>query len=429
MTLVQQRKACPHQMTVEDLDAYEEYLLDNEHERVSTTELQQRLGDRIRLDTDYIGTLLNPKYHKARGAESDRANRAVVEQVLDPRTMAILCKLINKGDLYEINGCISTGKEANVYHATCPDGTHRAIKIYKSTILTFKNRDRYVQGEYRWRHGYCKSNPRKMVQMWAEKEMRNLKRLVSAGIKCPDVHILKLHVLVMDFIGDTNGWPAPRLKDAIIEDYKTVYYEAMVILRRMFHECCLVHADFSEYNLLCYPNHLVVIDVSQSVERDHPRALDFLRSDIGNVVRYFRERGIRTMSIRELYEWITREGQTSYDHLILDELHEGMGCEGEDQVFLHSHIPRNLADVDHEKPLPAILNDKIGSSDVRRMEGMSLQDVTPADIEEVTDRLEGTTFKVSPTREEIKQQRKSNKVKVKTEQRERRAQKRAARRK
>lgn len=32
---------------------------------------------------------------------------------------------------------------------------------------------------------YCKSNPRKMVKMWAEKEMRNLMRLHAAGINCP----------------------------------------------------------------------------------------------------------------------------------------------------------------------------------------------------------------------------------------------------
>lgn len=31
-----------------------------------------------------------------------------------------------------------------------------AIKIYKTSILVFKDRDRYVTGEYRFRHGYCK---------------------------------------------------------------------------------------------------------------------------------------------------------------------------------------------------------------------------------------------------------------------------------
>lgn len=33
----------------------------------------------------------------------------------------------------------------------------------------FKDRERYVQGEFRFRRGYCSSNPRKMVKMWAEK--------------------------------------------------------------------------------------------------------------------------------------------------------------------------------------------------------------------------------------------------------------------
>jgi RIO kinase 1 len=33
-----------------------------------------------------------------------------------------------------------------------------------------------LAGEFRFRHGYCRSNPRKMVKLWAEKEMRNLKR-------------------------------------------------------------------------------------------------------------------------------------------------------------------------------------------------------------------------------------------------------------
>jgi len=56
----------------------------------------------------------------------------------------ILFKLINRGLLNEINGCISTGKEANVYHAASDLATHPhlAIKIYKTSILVFKDRDR-----------------------------------------------------------------------------------------------------------------------------------------------------------------------------------------------------------------------------------------------------------------------------------------------
>jgi serine/threonine-protein kinase RIO1 len=50
--------------------------------------------------------------------------------------------------------------------------------------------------------GYSKSNPRKMVKMWAEKEMRNLKRLKAAGIPCPTAIHLRNHVLLMTFIGE-----------------------------------------------------------------------------------------------------------------------------------------------------------------------------------------------------------------------------------
>lgn len=50
------------------------------------------------------------------------------------------------------------------------------LQVYKTSILIFKDRDKYVSGEFRFRHGYCKHNPRKMVKTWAEKEMRNLIR-------------------------------------------------------------------------------------------------------------------------------------------------------------------------------------------------------------------------------------------------------------
>jgi len=50
-----------------------------------------------------------------------------------------------------------------------------------------------------------------MVKTWAEKEMRNLARLRAAGIPAPAPLLLRMHVLVMEFIGD-DGVAAPRLK-------------------------------------------------------------------------------------------------------------------------------------------------------------------------------------------------------------------------
>jgi RIO kinase 1 len=182
----------------------------------------------------------------------DKSDRATVEQVLDPRTRMIIFKMIQRGIISELNGCISTGKEANVYHSTAVDEGHeRAIKVYKTSILTFKDRDKYVSGEFRFRHGYCRHNPRKMVKTWAEKEFRNLTRLYQADILCPKPIYLRSHVLVMDFIG-TNGFPAPLLKDAQIDEptARKLYLDCVKIVYQIYNQARLVHADLSEFNIL-----------------------------------------------------------------------------------------------------------------------------------------------------------------------------------
>ena len=178
-----------------------------------------------KIDVPYVmGVGVNRKGPSAHANVKDKSDRATNEQVLDPRTRIILFKMIGRGLIYEINGCVSTGKEvvgfrgeiipvlnyyffkANVYHALTPESTHFALKVYKTSILVFKDRDKYVTGEYRFRRGYSRRNPRKMVRLWAEKEMRNLKRLISAGIRCPEPIEVRENVLVMKFVGDKEGW-------------------------------------------------------------------------------------------------------------------------------------------------------------------------------------------------------------------------------
>lgn len=107
------------------------------------------------------------KVAAARVRAGDKSDRATVEQAIDPRTRMVLFKMLNRGVFREIHGCVSTGKEANVYHATGGQGPYPdlAIKVYKTSILVFKDRDRYVTGDFRFRMGYCRSNPRKMVKV------------------------------------------------------------------------------------------------------------------------------------------------------------------------------------------------------------------------------------------------------------------------
>ncbi|KAF8349424.1 RIO1-domain-containing protein [Amanita rubescens] len=314
----------------------------------------------------------------------DKSDRATNEQVLDPRTRLILFKMIGRDLIHEVNGCVSTGKEANVYHALTSQNQHLALKIYKTSILVFKDRDKYVTGEYRFRRGYSRRNPRKMVRLWAEKEMRNLKRLVAAGIRCPDPIEVRENVLVMTFLGNKEGWASPRLKDAELPNnvkiLSNMYIELVCMVRRMYHDCKLVHADLSEYNLLVHDEHLYVIDVSQSVEHDHPSAYEFLRNDIRNVEEFFARRGVKCLGIRSCFEFVTKEnlGTSNIDSndstvegilqqwltdskSLEEELHTSIAEPDngtkkiyedaerheahEDAVFLRSFIPRTLNEV------------------------------------------------------------------------------------
>lgn len=287
---------------------------------------------------------------------SDRSDRATQEQVLDPRTRLILFKMINKGVFAELHGCISTGKEANVYRATTDEGKMLAVKVYKTAILAFRDRDRYVSGEYRFRQGYAKSNSRQMVRLWAEKETRNLKRIHRSGIPVPKPLYLKSHVLVMEFIGTLDGWSAPKLKEAKIdsEKYPDVYYHLLAYMRVLYQRCKLVHADLSEYNVLYHEDKLWLIDVSQSVEHDHPMSLDFLRMDIKNVNDYARRMGVEPFSERKVFKLVTDPPAGVAIETIEDLVQQFSTIPDEelteqqmqdDAVFRKIYIPRNLNDV------------------------------------------------------------------------------------
>ncbi|XP_055614351.1 serine/threonine-protein kinase RIO1 [Uranotaenia lowii] len=287
----------------------------------------------------------------------DKQDRATAEQVMDPRTRMILFKLLNRDMISEINGCISTGKEANVYHATAKTGMDYAIKIFKTSILIFKDRDKYVTGEFRFRHGYCKHNPRKMVRTWAEKEMRNLVRMKKCNLPVPEPILLRSHVLVMEFIGK-DGWPAPKLKDVDISGSKAreLYRDAVEMMWTMYNKCKLVHADLSEFNILYHDGKIVIIDVSQSVEHEHPHALEFLRKDCTNITDFFRKKEVSTMTVKELFDFITDATITEANmedcletisdkisNRSFDEFTEQQKLE--EEVFKQIFIPKTLHDV------------------------------------------------------------------------------------
>ncbi|XP_060521757.1 serine/threonine-protein kinase RIO3 [Cylas formicarius] len=260
-----------------------------------------------------------------------KEDRATAEFGLDSFTRLLLYKMINNQQLLErINGVISIGKEAVILHAETDQANPEAqslpkecvIKVYKTTLSEFKDREKYINDDYRFKDRIGKQNARKMVHLWAEKEMANLTRLHKAGIRCPDVIKLKQHMLVMSFIGDNNR-PAPKLKDGPkkFEDLAAAYDEVTEGMKTMYHQANLIHADLSEYNILWHEKECYFIDVSQAVEPTHENAFSFLFRDCYNISKFFSKKGVpNLLSPDELFRDIT--GVEYSDKLALASIQE-----------------------------------------------------------------------------------------------------------
>lgn len=146
--------------------------------------------------------------------------------------------------------------------------------------------------------------------------------------------------------------------------------------------------------------HAYIIDVSQSVEHDHPSSFDFLRSDIKNLDDFFKKRSggeVRTLGIRGTFDFIVNERVTlrgssdpgpdpmqqteeELKEVVRNWLDAGVGLQDDsskletpsadgatstsnaatslaqdDAVFMSSYIPRNLGEVyDPERDIDRI---------------------------------------------------------------------------
>ncbi|KAM8822061.1 serine/threonine-protein kinase RIO3 [Synchiropus picturatus] len=277
------------------------------------------VGDGLGMDLKLSNQVFNSLKRHCQSEERrsarlhEKKEHSTAEQAVDPRTRLLMYKMVNAGVLDNINGCISTGKESVVFHADGgsldqqPVPAEVVLKVFKTTLNEFKNRDRYIKDDYRFRERFSKLNPRKVIRLWAEKEMHNLSRMQKAQIPCPQVVLLKKHILVMSFIGKDHV-PAPKLKDAVLdqEQLKSAAFQVLHVMQQLYQECNLVHADLSEYNMLWHEGKVWLIDVSQSVEPTHPHGLEFLFRDCRNVSTFFQKRGVaEALSVYQLFNAVT----------------------------------------------------------------------------------------------------------------------------
>ena len=227
----------------------------------------------------------------------DSDDRKVSSEIFDKATLQVLYKLANQGYLDVLNGAISTGKEANVLKGIKDDGSIVAVKIYRIATSDFKKMQYYIAGDPRF--NVRSSNKRQLINNWVNKEFRNLTRLKDAGVNVPEAITSLNNVLIIEFIGDEDGNPAPTVKNLPPEDPIDFYEKLVDQMDKFINKANLIHGDLSSYNILNFDEEPVIIDVSQSVVKDHVIAGELLERDIKNISFEFSKMGVDT-SIEDL---------------------------------------------------------------------------------------------------------------------------------
>ncbi|KAL3928434.1 MAG: hypothetical protein SGBAC_012653 [Bacillariaceae sp.] len=212
------------------------------------------------------------------------------EGALDSHVRLLIGKTINQDWIDEFHGCIKEGKEAMVYHATSGSTADKemgvgqvagadlegattkvgdfetgkydvAVKVFKR-IEQFRNRGQYVQGDPRYHtQAFSHSSGRAQLEIWAEKEYRNLIRAYRVGIPVPQPLLQRENVVFLRFLGQ-DGWPCPQLREVKMKrkshKWMALYQQTMKAVQTLYQDARLVHGDLSEYNLLVCPAHLLL---------------------------------------------------------------------------------------------------------------------------------------------------------------------------
>ncbi len=230
----------------------------------------------------------------------DSDDRKVMEEVFDQATLRALKELMSKGELSELNGVVSAGKEARVYYGVAGKEA-RAVKIYMVASADFKKRLVYIAGDRRF--GKIPGSSTEIIKLWVRKEFKNLQLATSSGVRVPRPYSFLRNVIVMEYVGEPPA-PAPTMAEAEVDlsDYKWVFSS----ISKLYKSAGLVHADLSEYNIFKWNDERVIFDMGSAVMTSHPEATNFLRRDVANMVRFFKKRGIFEREAGDWLEEITK---------------------------------------------------------------------------------------------------------------------------
>ncbi len=214
--------------------------------------------------------------------------------VFDEFTLITLLKLISQGHFDRMQSPLFIGKESNVF--TALKGDKRIIvKIYRLETCDFNKIYSYIRTDPRYSN--LKKQKRQVIFAWVQREYRNLLKAREAGVSVPMPIAVRNNVLLLELIGTDK--PAPRLKDQDPKDAHDFYKKTLENYTKLY-KAGLVHADFSEYNILIHNEKPVLIDFSQCTPVNDPNANAYLERDIRNLAKFFNKKGLNIKEERVL---------------------------------------------------------------------------------------------------------------------------------
>ena len=204
-------------------------------------------------------------------------------------------------------GVLKTGKEAEVFlvRRAVPE-TQRscllAAKRYRNAEHRMFQRDsQYLEGrkvrasrDNRAMANRTAAGRAMIATQWADAEFVALSQLSRAGLPVPyPVQVLGTELL-MEFIGDLDGSPAPRLAETRPDPASLMaLWDQLVPALCTLARLGFAHGDLSAFNLLVHRGRLLMIDMPQVVDViANPRGAEFLTRDSANVARWFTARGL-----------------------------------------------------------------------------------------------------------------------------------------
>jgi len=245
------------------------------------------------------------KKHRLTGKQSVTQLISRAEDPSDPFSKfenADLNELCRLGFLDELISGIKTGKEASVYLGKNSDG-FVAVKVYTDLRVRSFKRDQYYRegrfiGDLRIEKAIQQGSQKGLDAhqiLWVQEEFRQMKHLYEHGVCVPKAIAVNGLALVMQFVGDENGSPAPRISDLKMEreQAEAAFRQSVQNLKRIVNSG-RVHGDYSAFNILWQDERAVVIDFPQVMDfKNNPNARVFLERDIHSLCRSFLKQGVK----------------------------------------------------------------------------------------------------------------------------------------